>query len=97
MVKRKRKTIILEVTVKKYYSFEEGQINGWSTEKVIEEWFKAFDINQYHASRDAHHFGNTDVVKSVKEVTTEELEAEVIPYYKEIKTEIEKRKVELAW
>ena len=84
MAKKKPKTIFLEVTIKQYYGFEEGQINGWSTEKVIEAWFNDYDINTSHASRDAHHFGNTDVVKSVKEVTTEELEAEVIPYHKEL-------------
>ena len=84
MIKKKPKTIILEVVVKRYYSFEERQINVWTTEQVIEAWFNDFNINISHASRDAHHYGNTDVVKSVKEVTTEELEAEVTPYYKEL-------------
>ncbi len=94
MAKKKLKTIILEVVVKQYYSFEEGQINGWSTEKVIEAWFKDFNINTFHASRDAHHYGNVDIVKSVKEVTTEELEAEVTPYYKELEAKKKEREEE---
>ncbi len=85
MTERKDKTIFLEVTIKRYYGFEEGQINGWSTERVIEEWFKDFDINEGHVSRDAFHYGNADVVKSIKEVTNKELEAEVISYREEIK------------
>ena len=95
MTKRKHKTIFIEVTVKKYYGFEEGQVNGWSTEKVIEEWFKDFDINDSHAARDSHHYGNTDTVKSAKEVTQKELEAEVVPYLEEIAARRKKRQEDI--
>lgn len=91
---KKAKTILLEVTIKQYYGFEEGMINGWSAEKVIEEWFKAYDINYSHATRDGHHYGNIDIVKDVREVTQKELEAEVNPYLKGLEAEYKRRQEE---
>ena len=96
--KKMARTIYLEVTVKQYYSFEEGMINGWPTPRVIEDWFENYDISEYHATRDSHHYGNTDVVNSVKVVTSEKLEAEVIPYKAKIKavtTRMEERRDKL--
>jgi len=88
---KKPKTIFIEVTVKQYYGFEEKMINGWSTEKVIEEWFSSYNINAPHATRDGHHYGNTDVVKSVREVTQEELESEATPYLRNLE-DVRKRR-----
>lgn len=81
MGKKKQKLVLLEVTRKDYYGFEEGGINGWPTEKVIDEWFTTYDINSFHASREGSRFGNTSVIVSVKEVTNVEIEAAVIGYH----------------
>jgi hypothetical protein len=41
-------------------------INGWSIEEVAQEWFALYDINSYHASRDAHRLGNGLKVLNVR-------------------------------
>lgn len=74
---KKKKEVILEVTVKKYYAFPENGINGWPTEKVIEEWFENFDINRRHASRDGHEFSNLSMVINVVQISPEEFERAV--------------------
>jgi len=34
------------------------EINGWSLDKVIRDWFQENDINMSHATRDGHRIGN---------------------------------------
>lgn len=38
---------------------ERTEINGWTPEKVIEDWFHNWPLDSYHASRDTHRIGNT--------------------------------------
>ena len=92
MKRSKHKMVFLEVTVKQFYGFEEGQINGWPTEKVIQEWFTTYDINDPHASRDSNHYNNTDCVWSVREIAQEELDTTVNGYLSKLREEIEKTK-----
>ena len=63
----KEKFKILKVTVEqKYYipmhDDERTQINGWTMEEVIEDWFKQHDRKMiaYYASRDYHHIMGGD-------------------------------------
>lgn len=83
-MRHKPKTIYLEVMVKQIYGFEEGMINGWSIERVIDSWFKEFDININHATRDGHHYGNIDTVVNVKEVNPSDFEPRIDEYFKQI-------------
>ena len=34
-------------------------INGWTVEEVIEDWFKRHGMDMYHATRDGHRIGNS--------------------------------------
>ena len=83
-MRKKPKTIYLEVTIKQIYGFEERMINGWSIEQVIDSWFKEFDINVNHATRDGHHYGNTDTVVNIREVKPSDFEPRVSEYFKQI-------------
>jgi hypothetical protein len=65
------KLIYLEVDIKRIYCFKEGEINGWTTEKVVDEWFANYHIDCHHASREAYHLGGADRVFSVKKVLPE--------------------------
>ena len=85
-------TKYLEVVVKRYYGFE--NINGWATEKVIDEWFNLFNINTRHVTRDGHHYGNTDCLVSVKQVSQKELEETASEYLARVTKASEKRKEE---
>lgn len=37
---------------------EHSDINGWTLKQLIKSWFKDFDINSHHASREAFRLGN---------------------------------------
>lgn len=59
MSESKEKFKILKVTVEqKYYipmyDDERSQINGWTMEEIIEDWFKRFSLGHTHATRDGH-------------------------------------------
>jgi hypothetical protein len=41
------------------------QINGWTLPQIIENWFKRWNINDPHATRDGYHFGNGDKILSI--------------------------------
>lgn len=94
-MRKKRKTIYLEVTKKEIYGFEEKSINGWSTKDVIKYWFDEYNINVSHASRDGHHFGNIDTIVSIKEVTPEEFEPRLKEYFANLEETKKKAKAEL--
>jgi len=72
---------VLKVTSTTIYFFEDGEINGWSPEKVIEDWFENHSLDQNHATRDGHHVGNTTIVQKVEILNKEQLKE----YEKEIK------------
>lgn len=68
-----KKYRVIEVTkVVKYFvpiatvKPERTEINGWTVEQVIEDWFKRHDINQYHATRDSYRMGNSDRILDIK-------------------------------
>jgi len=35
------------------------EINGWTIEEVIENWFKNYPLDRYRASREAFKIGNS--------------------------------------
>lgn len=43
-----------------------SEINGWTVPEVIQSWFKYFNINSSHATRDAWELGNSKVIKDIK-------------------------------
>jgi len=56
---------ILKVTVERNYYIpmhdERSEINGWTIEQIIEDWFKKEKHIKYcHASRDYYHIGGKD-------------------------------------
>lgn len=60
----KRKFKILRVTVTEDYFIEmldneRTEINGWTMDEVVEDWFKRHGVGAYHASREYHHIGNS--------------------------------------
>lgn len=32
-------------------------INGWTIDEVIEDWFKRYGLDSHHATRDSHRIG----------------------------------------
>ena len=84
------KIIYLEVIVRQIYGFEEKMINGWDTQKVIEDWFESYNINSSHATRDGHHYGNIDTIVSIRETSPTEFEPHVNSYFKKINDAKEK-------
>ncbi len=55
---------ILKVTVEENYFIpmhddKRSQINGWTIEEIIEDWFVRFASREYHATRDGHRIGNS--------------------------------------
>lgn len=56
---------VVEITVKKVYIFDKN-LGGYTPEQLVQAFFRDFDINQSHASRDYYHVGNADVVTDVK-------------------------------
>ena len=41
-------------------------VNGWTPEKVVEEWFNRFSLNQFHISRENAKIGNASQVQDVE-------------------------------
>ena len=65
----------ITVTVKQTYVIPIGEkepkdgsthINGWTLQDVAKDWFEHHDINQSHASRQAHHALGGDKVVEIK-------------------------------
>ena len=55
---------ILKVTIEESYFIpmlddERTKINGWTLEKVIEDWFTTHATTTYHATREGHRIGNS--------------------------------------
>ena len=83
----RKKMVFIKVTTESIYAFEEGAINGWDADEVIEEWFKKFPIDTRHASRDAHQIGNTPIVTKavvMNEEQEEKQQVKIKKYYKKI-------------
>jgi hypothetical protein len=56
---------ILRVTITKDYLIPMHddtitKINGWTLEQVIEDWFKRYPLDMYHATRDGHEIGHSE-------------------------------------
>lgn len=56
---------ILSVLVKQEYLIKVGEdgrtnINGWTIEQVVDDWFSNDRINISHATRDGRKIGNAD-------------------------------------
>jgi len=76
----------LKVTSTTIYAFENGSINGWSPEKVAEDWFENYHPDQTHVSRDGHQLGNSTVVQKVETLNEKQFKE----YAKEIDAQAEK-------
>ena len=56
--KFKQVTVTVEITyLIPMYDEQHTQINGWTVDEVVRDWFERYDLNQHHASRDAHRVG----------------------------------------
>lgn len=69
----KTKFVYLRVVSESIYAFREHEINGWSTEQVIKDWFEDHSLRMFHATRDSHAIGNSSKVIEVKEISDLEL------------------------
>jgi len=54
----------IKATIEKLYIIpmideERTEINGWDIETVIQDWFKDYPLDSYHASRNSHEVGNS--------------------------------------
>lgn len=45
---------------------EHTEINGWTIEEVVEDWFKNRSINFHHATRDSYHLGSGDKILAIE-------------------------------
>ena len=87
----------IRVTTTTLYCFEEGSINGWHPEEVVEHWFQNYPIDSHHASREAHQLGGSAVVKTAKVVTSKQANQhleEVKTFHKELKEKKERKEKE---
>ena len=62
---------IIEVTMKVQFivpmhNAAQSEINGWTLEEVIEDWFKRNGINGYHATRDRFEIGNSKEIVNIE-------------------------------
>lgn len=78
----KEKLNFLKVTTTTYYAVpminkKVTRINGWSIKDVIKDWFKTHTIDRYHATRDGHRVGNTNVVHKIEVVDMKEYEKQM--------------------
>ncbi len=92
-----RKMVFIKVTTESLYTFDEGQINGWTTKQVIDDWFKEHDMGEHHATRDGHQIGNSTYVKNIKVLNERQEERhckKVGSYFYKIREEKRKRKEE---
>ncbi len=72
------KTKIIRVTMTVDYYLDMAtdtvsEMNGWTPEQVIQYWFKEFDINRYHASRDNIQIGNSKKVLDIQLLNVEDI------------------------
>lgn len=70
--KSEPKMVFLKVVTSRIYAFEEGHINGWSPERVIEDWFYDFPLETHHAGREGNRLGNTTLLVGAEELTEEQ-------------------------
>jgi hypothetical protein len=62
---------IIEVTMKVQFivPMHNGtisQINGWTLEEIIDDWFKRRGPNGYHATRDRFEIGNSKEILNIE-------------------------------
>jgi hypothetical protein len=81
----KKEFVYLEVTTKRLYYFEKGSINGWSNDKVVQDWFINTEIGSGHATRDGHKVGNTQMLVSIKGVSMEDYTDELKRYHEDMR------------
>lgn len=74
MKKKEPEFIVLEVTLTRKYFFEKGEINGWSTDQVIEDWFTRHPLGNCHATRDYHAVGGSDRMVKVRQIQIKDIE-----------------------
>lgn len=72
------KAKILRVTITRDYIIpmrddEKTHINGWTMDKVIEDWFERNSIHSYHATRDGHRIGNSEKMVDTEIIETIDL------------------------
>ena len=85
--KNEPKMVFLKVVTSRIYAFEEGHINGWPPEQVIQDWFHDFPLDMHHAGREGNRIGNTTLLVSAEELTEEQFE----DYAKEIDRDVNER------
>jgi len=73
-----KKYKLIEITLKRDYLIpmfndEISQINGWSLDRVINDWFKNFSLNSRHATRDNFVIGGSTRFIDIKEKETLEV------------------------
>jgi len=60
-------TVVIEVTTAQTYIIPANEsINGWSTDQIIEEWFRKHRLSSPHAGRDARLVGGSQEVKNIR-------------------------------
>jgi len=62
--KKKELCKIIKVTFEvdylvRMYDDKISLINGWTIDKVIEDWFKNHSLSSYHATREGHAIGHS--------------------------------------
>lgn len=77
----KKKYKILKVTVQQFYLIEMydediTEINGWSIQQVIKDWFENCPITSYHASREGHTIGNAKKLVKCEVISKSEFDNE---------------------
>ena len=75
---KKKEMVYLKVVRSEIYTFEKDSINGWSTEQVIKDWFEVYPLHSYHRTRDSHKVGSSDRFVSAKELTENDIVANII-------------------
>jgi hypothetical protein len=43
-----------------------SKINGWTTDEIIEDWFKHHNINGYHCARDGSEIGGSKQILKIE-------------------------------
>lgn len=69
--KREKQYKYLKVTSTALYVVEmvdgvSTAVNGWTPDEVVDDWFRRFDLNRYHCSREGALLGNTTKVVDVE-------------------------------
>lgn len=69
---RKRELKVMRVLMTVDYAIpmcpdnKHTDINGWTVEEIVEDWFKKFPMGYYHATRDGHRIGGSERALSIE-------------------------------